>query len=217
MSFVLVDLGDEEQIQDFLVGSQQQQQQQQQQDTTTTTATFDLVFGLHCCGGVAEAAVELAMTSQSSFCISTCCFRSHEKLASLSRLAEEMILSPKHNKQHHGSENGHGHGHGNTSTPITPQERERQRQQHRQDRDLVTCLATIDNGQGQHCAIRAINAMRLVAAEERVNNQKGDNDTSNSNADTSSSRLKTWQESFPMQYSIQNRVMVGVLVECHND
>ena len=172
MSFVLCDLGDKEQIQDLLLLSKQE-------DTT-----FDLIFGLHCCGGVAEAAVELALTYHASFCVSTCCFRSNNKLASLSRLSEEMVSS-KYDTH-------------------TPQERERHLQQHRQDRDLVTCLATIDDGQGQHCAIRAINAMRLVAAEERVHQ----------NEDNSGARLKTWQESFPIQYSIQNRVMIGIMVEC---
>jgi hypothetical protein len=124
MSFVLCDRGDEEQIQDLL---------SKQEDTTT----FDLVFGLQCCGGVAEAAVELALTCQALFCVayvSACCFRSNEILASLSRLSEETVSS-KHDSSH---------------TP--PEERQRQLYQHRQD----------------HCAIQAINAMRLIAAEERV-------------------------------------------------
>ena len=50
----------------------------------------DVVFGLHCCGGLAEAAVELAIQlNASAFCISTCCFRSNHMLASLSQLAAE--------------------------------------------------------------------------------------------------------------------------------
>lgn len=190
MSFVLCDLSDSQQIQDL-----------------TSTRTFDLVFGLHCCGGLAEAAVELALTSQASFCVSTCCFRSNEKLASLSCLSEEILsLSSKHDDD-------------TTHTTTTLQEKEQQIHQHRQDRNLVTCLATMDHGQGQHCAIRAINAMRLVAAEERVRVYQNTGEKNNKNNVNAGSTvlLQTWQESFPMQYSIQNRVMVGVLVECVAD
>jgi hypothetical protein len=215
MSFVLCDLGDEQQIQDLLVlwrSEHKQQQQQQQDDNTAADLDVDLVFGLHCCGGVAEAAVELALTCQASFCVSTCCFRSHARLASLSRFSEAMVSSRKH----HDDDDDDDDDDDNTRTIL--QEKKRQLQEHRQDLDLVTCLATIDNGQGQHCAIRAINAMRLVAAEERVQlkNIQGHPNTNTNAATARPRRLKTWQESFPLQYSIQNRVMIGVLLDCED-
>ena len=38
---------------------------------------IDVVFGLHCCGGLSEAAVALAIRHAAAFAICTCCFRSH--------------------------------------------------------------------------------------------------------------------------------------------
>ena len=43
----------------------------------------DIVFGLHCCGGLSEAALSLAIAQRASFAICTCCFRSHPSLALL--------------------------------------------------------------------------------------------------------------------------------------
>ncbi len=45
---------------------------------------IDVVFGLHCCGGLSEAAVALAIRHAAAFAICTCCFRSHPHLAVLS-------------------------------------------------------------------------------------------------------------------------------------
>jgi Methyltransferase domain len=91
----------------------------------TITTSFDLVFGSHCCGGLAEAAVELALKYRASFCISTCCFRSNCHRTSLTHLA--------------GVYQG--------------------------DVDLISTLAVMVSSQGQHRAMRALNAMRLVTAE----------------------------------------------------
>lgn len=70
MDFVLCDLANQEQVADVI-----------------QKHSIDFVFGLHCCGGLAEAAVELALRACAGFCISTCCFRSNEHLATLSKLA----------------------------------------------------------------------------------------------------------------------------------
>ena len=160
MSFVLCDLSNKEQVEDLLCRE-----------------TFDLVFGLHCCGGVAEAAVELALACRACFCICTCCFRSNAQLSSLSRLADTIVDV-------------------NSEEAL---------EQHRQDRKQVARLAVVVGGRGQHRAIRAMNAMRLVAAEKRFA------DMLLYEISQEKSKLRTWQESFPIEYSIQNRVMVGVL------
>ena len=53
----------------------------------------DLVFGLHCCGGLSEAAVKLAIDNAAAFAICTCCFRSNPHLAKYSRPSSTMTLS----------------------------------------------------------------------------------------------------------------------------
>ena len=75
MEFVYCDLSDSSQVQELLKRQE-----------------FDLVLGLHCCGGLAETAVELAIQCRADFCVSTCCFRSNPELASLTRLAEETMM-----------------------------------------------------------------------------------------------------------------------------
>jgi hypothetical protein len=135
---------------------------------------FDVVYGLHCCGGLAEAAVEIAIAYRAAFCVSTCCFRSNSELASLTRLATKLVQS----------------------TTVA---------QHEEDCSLVSTLATRVGGRGQHRAIRAYNAMRLVAAEKAIDSRiekeyqcPGDR-----------RRLQTFQEVFPVEFSAQNRVLMG--------
>ena len=137
--------------------------------------SFDLVFGLHCCGGLAEAAVELALKYRASFCISTCCFRSNRHLASLTRLA--------------GANQG--------------------------DVDLVSTLAVMAGSQGQHRAMRALNAMRLVTAEQQFQSLIMINDDDRNmmqDAFSATPTLTTWQEAFPVRYSVQNRILVGQII-----
>jgi SAM-dependent methyltransferase len=155
MSFVLCDIADRSNVDDLCANRR-----------------FDLVFGLHCCGGLAEAAVDLAIRANASFCISTCCFRSNAHLASLSKHADAMLGTP------------------DTGGAT---------KQHESDRDLLSALAVVVGGQGQHRAIRTLNSMRLVAAEDRLEED----------APNQKTILKTWQESFPIEYSVQNRIMIG--------
>lgn len=44
---------------------------------------FDLLVGLHCCGGLSETAMVVALEFNVPFCICTCCFCSHPKLCRL--------------------------------------------------------------------------------------------------------------------------------------
>ncbi len=154
LSFVLCDLADGEAV-NAIFGNNN---------------SFDLVMGLHCCGGLAEAAVELAIKARAAFCISTCCFRSNLHLASLTRLAESMVVDPLRFEA---------------------------------DRHLVSALANEAGSDGQHRAIRVLNAMRLAAAEKGAGMDETHPGTS---------RLHTWQESFPIKFSVQNRVMIGKVV-----
>jgi len=166
MTFVLCDLEDTERVTAVLEKS-----------------TFDMVFGLHCCGGLAEAAVELALQCRATFCISTCCFQSNDQMATLSQLSDSMIVL----------------------------------EQHKNDRASVSALAVIAGSQGQHRAIRALNAMRLVAAERRFQTiiEQKSSLASLSLIDKKrnfTARLCTWQESFPIKFSVQNRIMIGSVV-----
>lgn len=45
--------------------------------------SFDAVVGLHCCGGLTETALLIALQHRVPFCICTCCFCSHPHLARL--------------------------------------------------------------------------------------------------------------------------------------
>ena len=45
--------------------------------------SFDAVVGLHCCGGLSETALAIALQHRVPFCICTCCFCSHPKLCRL--------------------------------------------------------------------------------------------------------------------------------------
>lgn len=154
ISFVLCDLNDADQVAGKVLDK-----------------SLDLVAGLHCCGGLAEAAVELAIRAGADFCVSTCCFRSNPSLASLTRLSEQMI----------GDE----------------------REQYAFDVQKVATLAVTVGAKRQDRAIRAYNNMRLCAAEKR----------SHSSSDKSTSKdrfhLEAWQEQFPLEFSVQNAVLMG--------
>jgi len=147
MSFELLDVTERERVRDMFAGRRSA-----------------LVFGLHCCGGLAEAAVDTAAALGCGFAVSTCCFRSNGGLAVLSELAD-------------------------ASEPPG----------HVRDRDRAASLAVLVGATGQHRGIRVLNAMRLAAARNKwlAYGHKG--------------VLRTWQESFPVKFSVQNRVMVGAV------
>uniref|UniRef100_A0A7S4MVX5 Methyltransferase domain-containing protein n=1 Tax=Odontella aurita TaxID=265563 RepID=A0A7S4MVX5_9STRA len=109
-------------------------------DAAVLPAHIDLVFGLHCCGGLSESAVELALRSQASFAVSTCCFRSNNHLASLTSMSTRK------------------------ASPINGEETE---DSTRKDLDAVTGLALIGGAKGHSRAIQAINSMRLQMAKEK--------------------------------------------------
>jgi len=157
MDFVHCDLGDSKQVEKL--------------------GQFDIVFGLHCCGGLAEAAVEVALKCMADFCVSTCCFRSNPELASLTRFAENIIRTKNEDDD---------------DEVVS---------RYKRDVSSVATLSVTVGGNDQHCAIRAYNSMRLVAAEKKFHMIH------------SKSELQTWQETFPVEYSVQNRVLVGTIVE----
>jgi hypothetical protein len=155
----------------------------------------DLVFGLHCCGGLAEAAVELALTLYASFCVSTCCFPSNPHLASLSKRADDAVaIAAKAGKA-----NKKILDDGSVLLPTSGMLPVPERQ--KADRTLVAALAVTVGAEGQHRAMRAINAMRLTMAESHFS---GD-------AEGKSTRLITTQRSFPASMSVQNRILVGTV------
>jgi hypothetical protein len=49
----------------------------------TAPSSIDIVCGLHCCGGLSERALELAIHASAHFAVCTCCFCSNPELASL--------------------------------------------------------------------------------------------------------------------------------------
>jgi len=119
ISFVLCDLSKEEKV-DEVLGD---------------VGRFDLVFGLHCCGVMAETAVELALRSSQyigaaeAFCVSTCCYLSNTHLVSLAAHAASGLFP----------------------TPS--------REQHNDDVQEVASLAVIAHSRGQGCAQRSLNAL----------------------------------------------------------
>ena len=164
LSFVLCDLADSAQVQQF----------------RSKTTQYDLVFGLHCCGGVAEAAVELALTCHASFCVSTCCFCSNHHLASLTRHAISEAVNHE-------------------ITEDNKKKRDEAIRKWQKYLSLVTALAVKPGADGQHRAIRVINAMRQAAAASRF--QSGNC--------AARFRIEQWQERFSVTYSVQNRLLVG--------
>lgn len=53
---------------------------------------IDAVFGLHCCGGLSEAAMSLALRSGSAFVVCSCCFQSNPLLSTLSTDADDLSV-----------------------------------------------------------------------------------------------------------------------------
>ena len=53
-----------------------------------------VVIGLHCCGGLSEASVELAAecNAAAGFCVCTCCFCSNPELATLTNKVTTKTL-----------------------------------------------------------------------------------------------------------------------------
>ena len=143
-----------------------------------SVTNVDLVYGLHCCGGLAEAAVELALLHHAPFVVSTCCFRSNLHLATLSQRAVC----------------------GSITEPAEEIKASKQADSYRavvstEDYRLVSRLAVRAGAKGQHWAIRVLNDLRLSQAKQR--------------AKESQKNLEVWQEAFPVQLSIQNRVLFG--------
>jgi len=180
MSFVLCDLGDEDQVSKVLGDK--------------ATAPLDLVFGLHCCGGLAEAAVEFALQKQASFCISTCCFRSIPQLASLTRTAVE-VWAEQEAIENAGSDGTQEENKNELQRQLV----QTKRQEMNEDIARVAALAVNVGARGLHRGVRVCNAMRLFSAQVRFASVCHDK------------TLKVWQESFPVEYSVQNRVLMGLV------
>ena len=150
-----------------------------------------LVFGLHCCGGLTEAAIELAMTARCHFCVCSCCFCSNPMLNTLSRRADEIVKS-------------NGNGTGGETGENTAAER-----LHIEDRKIVATLASSTTKQeGQHRAMRAINALRLAAAKAAFVEGNAGEEKTDTGTGTGTVSV-THQETFSSQFSVQNRVLVG--------
>jgi hypothetical protein len=161
MSFVLCDVSDQSQTENVLEKSQ---------------PYYDLFFGLHCCGGLAEASMELALRAGAKFCISTCCFRSNRSLATLTDFSETLQVRVD-------------------GCPDL--------ETYRSDLNRVSAVAIGGSIGGQHRAIRVLNAIRLRAAEARYQELK------EKQVGTFKRKLVVRQETFPIEYSVQNRVLVG--------
>lgn len=160
IDFVQGDLSDLSSVQRQLIGKKQNR-------------SIDLVVGLHCCGGLSEAALTLAINNQADFCVSTCCFRSLSNLATLTRFSKTLVVS-------------------NNDSNDSMDE-------YTSDLARVATLAVTVGSTHQQEAIRAYNSMRLQAAEALYKQLWPDE----------SNHLQTWQETFPIDFSVQNRVLLG--------
>jgi hypothetical protein len=74
MEFILGDISEMIRVND---------QYDKNKESSSSLDRIDVVFGLHCCGGLSELAICLAIRHGASFAICTCCFRSHPGLALL--------------------------------------------------------------------------------------------------------------------------------------
>ena len=99
-----------------------------------------LVTGLHCCGGLTEAALRLALDHSACWAVCSCCFASLPQLATLSTIADELAGADSREKA----------------------------EAHRADRILARGLAQATEFFGQARAQRAINALRLAALASRA-------------------------------------------------
>jgi hypothetical protein len=174
MSFVLCDVTDSVQVRSLL-----------------TSSNVDLVFGLHCCGGLTEAAIELSIVAQCSFCVCSCCFSSNPELSTLSRRADQMTEL----KCGTSSSNYDGGGGSSSSNANTL---------HAEDRKIVSSLASNTHQmEGYRRAMRAINAMRLSAATVAFQEAEKEG----------RKMLVTRQEMFSPKFSMQNRVLIGEVID----
>lgn len=183
----------------------------------------DVVYGLHCCGGLSEAAIRYAISGRSTvprFCVVTCCFRSNFSLSSLTKHAENLVETKRTTvvdpKSLRSSSNSEEVAHAPINKCGSALEL------FRDDIQRVSFLATGSARTGQHRAIRALNAVRRVAAQDlyckEIAPSKADpskerlNGTNNPSTTSEKPRkLLVWQEHFPVQFSIQNRVLLGSL------
>ena len=185
---------------------QQQQQQQQQQEgeeggggglefmacnvadqaavsrclaSGADSGGIDIVTGLHCCGGLSEAALALALDHNAGWAVCSCCFASHPTLATLGATADTLAGT--------GAEADGGVAVDGVAG-------------HRADRLLACGLAQATQFSGQSRAQRAVNSSRLGACHARFDAI---------HAGVGVVRLESWLLEFPKSYSLQNSVLVG--------
>ena len=131
------------------------------------SVAIDVVFGLHCCGGLSEAAMKLAVSSGAAFAICSCCFRSNPHLASLSAQADEIAVSTSPASAAVVTTGTEGAATASVYVSAAT---------HRSDRLLasglaVNGLAMNEGNQAQLRAMRAVNAARLHVCEKRSERQ----------------------------------------------
>ena len=126
------------------------------------SVAIDVVFGLHCCGGLSEAAMELAVSSGAAFAICSCCFRSNPHLASLSVQADEIAVSTPPASAAVVTTGTEGAATASVYVSAAT---------HRSDRLLACGLAQNEGNQAQLRAMRAVNAARLHVCEKRSERQ----------------------------------------------
>jgi hypothetical protein len=186
----------------------------------------DLVVGIHCCGGLTEAALGLALERRAGWAVCSCCFNSHPQLATLSCDADAMAatIAASATGATAAAQDGHGlalaaslslaaavvaegegvagHGSGHDGAAAAG---------HAADRQLVCALAQATEFHGQHRAQRAINALRLAVCDARAA-QSCPSPPSLFKRKLQAAEelsLETWLLEFPVSYSKQNSVLVG--------
>jgi len=156
---------------------------------------IDLVFGLHCCGGLTEAALELAARTSAAFAVASCCFRSNRHLGTLGKMADSMSITSA--SLSFSTEVAHEGSIQYSSASD-----------HEIDRDRACLLAVWQGFHGQARAQRAVNAARLRACEAYYKDL-----CTNDDAPAKCIRrpeIETWLEEFPSKYSKQNSVLIGL-------
>ena len=155
----------------------------------------DLVFGLHCCGGLTEAALELAARTSAAFAVASCCFRSNRHLGTLGSMADSMsIASVTTSPSSEGADKG--------SIQYSSAS------DHELDRDRACLLAVWQGFHGQARAQRAVNAARLRACKAYYKDLSTKNETQAESVRRPD--IETWLEEFPSKYSKQNSVLIGL-------
>ena len=125
----------------------------------TTSVQIDVVFGLHCCGGLSEAAMDLALSNGAAFAICSCCFCSNPHLASLSAEADEIAVVSTPSAVAVAAVGG-------SASSVYASAAA-----HKRDRLLACGLAQNEGNQAQPRAMRAVNAARLHIFEKRSESQ----------------------------------------------